>query len=280
MRQATSSDGQTITFHHLGAGDRPTLLCHATGFNGGGWRPLGAALGDGFDRWAMDFRAHGSSTLAEGSTLDWLAMRDDVLAVVDELAVEPGTLLGIGHSMGGCALALAEQARPGTFAGLWLFEPVIAPWATVSADLSRANPLAEGAERRRATFPSFEAALANYAGKPPLSTLRADALDAYVRAGFEEGGDGQVHLRCRPEQEAAVFRASSGNDAFERLGELGLPVRIVNGGDEVGVATFAPAAAAGIPQGSLEEHPHLGHFGPLEAPAELAASVRAFAATL
>lgn len=275
MRQATSSDGQPVSIHDLGPGDRTVLFCHATGFNGGAWGPLAASLGDGFDRWAMDFRAHGSSRLVEGASLEWSAMRDDVLAVVDELAVEPGTLLGVGHSMGGCALVLAEQARPGTFAGLWLYEPVIAPWAEVSPDLARANPLAEGAERRRASFPSFDAALANYAGKPPLSTLRADALNAYVRAGFEEGEDGQVHLRCRPEHEAAVFRASSGNDAFERLGELGLPVRVVKGGDEVGVAAFAPAVAARTPQGTLEEHAHLGHFGPLEAPAELATSIRA-----
>jgi pimeloyl-ACP methyl ester carboxylesterase len=280
MRQALSSDDQPIAVHDLGPGDRPTLLCHATGFNGGAWGPLATALGDGFDRWAMDFRAHGSSPLVDGAPLEWTSMRDDVLAVVDELDVEPGTLLGLGHSMGGCALALAEQARPGTFAGLWLFEPVIAPWAQVSADLSGANPLAEGAARRRASFPSFEAALANYAGKRPLSTLRADALDAYVRSGFEEGDDGQVHLRCRPEHEAAVFRASSGNDAFERLGELGCPVRVAKGGDEVGVAAFAPAVAEAIPQGTLEQHLHLGHFGPLEAPAELTVSVRAFAAGL
>jgi hypothetical protein len=49
---------------------------------------------------------------------------------------------------------------------------------------------------------------------------------------------------------------------------------------EPGPAAFAPEIAAALPHGVLERHGHLGHFGPLEAPSELAESVRAFAATL
>lgn len=280
MLEAISSDGQPIVVHDQGDGHRPTLLCHATGFNGGAWGPLAAALGGDFDRWAMDFRAHGSSTLADGARLEWAAMCDDVLATVDALQVEPGTLLGIGHSMGGCALVLAEQARPGTFAGLWLFEPVIAPWERLAPGQLGANPLADGAARRRAAFPSFEAALSNYAAKPPLSALRADALHAYVHAGFRAGEDGQVHLTCRPEHESAVFRATGGNQAFDRLPEVGCPARIGKGGDEVGVAAFAAPVADALPLGALEEYPHLGHFGPLESPTELARSIQRFAALL
>ena len=42
----------------------------------------------------------------------------------------------------------------------------------------------------------------------------------------------------------------------------------------------AVSAAEALPHGRLEVHEHLTHFGPLEAPTELAASVRALAAAL
>jgi pimeloyl-ACP methyl ester carboxylesterase len=280
MLQVPSTDGQVIALHDQGDGDRPTLLCHATGLNAGAWEPLASALGHGFDRWALDFRAHGASPLADGASLAWTSMRDDVLAVVDHLDPEPGTLLGIGHSMGGAALALAEQARPGTFAGLWLFEPVIVPPGMLTEGPGGSNPLAEGAERRRSSFPSIEAAFANYAGKPPFNTARADALLGYVRHGFRAGDDGQVHLTCRPEHEAAVFRFSGGHDAFGQLDRITCPVVVAKGTDQTGVALFADQVGAALPEGRVEPHELMGHFGPLEAPTRLARSIQSFAGEL
>ncbi len=127
MRSLPTPDGLTLALHEHGGTGRPTLLCHATGFHGAVWEPLSSALGDGFERWALDFRAHGASTVPEGQRLEWSEIASDVLTAVDALGVEPGRLLGVGHSMGGACLLLAEQARPGTFAGLWLFEPIAPP---------------------------------------------------------------------------------------------------------------------------------------------------------
>ncbi|MGK2949222.1 MAG: alpha/beta fold hydrolase [Acidimicrobiales bacterium] len=279
MRSVPSSGGVTVALHEHGGEGRPTLLCHATGFHGAVWEPLSAALGDRFARWALDFRGHGTSAGPQQQDLAWTAIADDVLAVVDALALPAGEVLGIGHSMGGACLLLAEQARPGTFAGLWLFEPITPPPAAM-ASIAGGNRLAEGALRRRATFDSRAEALANYAAKPPLRALRADALDAYVRHGFTDGDDGTVHLACRPEVESQVYRGGGGHGAFEGLGEVGCPVVVACGGETEGPAVFAPALVEALPHGLLDRHAHLGHFGPLEAPAELAVAVAAFAATL
>jgi pimeloyl-ACP methyl ester carboxylesterase len=202
-----------------------------------------------------------------------------VLTVVDALDLPPGQLLGVGHSLGGACLVLAEQVRPGTFAGLWLFEPITPPiggFPTPDGD----NRLADGALRRRSSFPSISDALANYASKPPFNTSRADALHAYVRHGFVAGEDGAVHLACRPADESQVFRSGGGHRAFERLGEVRCPVVVACSEELVGPAAFAPAVAAALPHGRLERHRHMSHFGPLEGPTVLAEAIREFAATL
>ena len=279
MRTVTAPDGVALAVHEHGGEGRPTLFCHATGFHGAVWEPMSASLGDGFERWAIDFRAHGASVVPPGAPLPWEAVRDDLLAVVDELDVETGTWLGVGHSMGGAALLLAEQARPGTFAGLWLYEPIAPPRGAIPAT-EGGNHLAEGARRRRPAFASVEAALANFASKPPLGVARADALHAYVRHGLVAGEDGMVHLACRPEDEARLYEGGGAHGAFDHLDEVRCPVVLACSAEPVGPALFAHAIADALPRGRLEVHEHLTHFGPLESPTELAASLRAFADTL
>jgi len=279
MRSVPTPDGLSLAVHEHGGTGRPTLLCHATGFHGAVWEPLSAALGEGFERWAVDFRAHGATTVPPGRELGWEAIAGDVLTAVDALELPVGEILGIGHSMGGACLLLAEQARPGTFAGLWLFEPITPPPGALAASAG-GNSLADGALRRRASFPSAAEALANFAAKPPFSTLRADALHAYVRHGFVAGEDGAVHLACRPEDESAIYRGGGAHGAFDALGEVRCPVVVACGQDPFGPATFASAVADALPQGRLEAHRHMGHFGPLEAPTVLAEAIQAFAASL
>jgi pimeloyl-ACP methyl ester carboxylesterase len=279
MRTVVAPDGIALAVHEHGGSGRPTLLCHATGFHGAVWEPLSAALGDGFERWAPDFRGHGASVLPPEHPVPWDAVAGDVLAVVDDLGLPVGEVLGVGHSMGGAALLLAEQARPGLFAALWLYEPIAPPAGAIPAS-EGGSTLADGARRRRPSFASHAEAVANFASKPPLNVARADALHAYVRHGLVAGEDGAVHLACRPADEARFYDGGGAHDAFARLGEVACPVVIACSGEPFGPAMFAPHIADGLPDGALEVHPHLTHFGPLEAPAELAASVRSLAARL
>src|SRR3546814_15132111 len=103
--------------------------------------------------------------------------------------------------MGGAALLLAEQARPGTFAGLWIFEPIV-PHPVAAAAMQGANNLADGAKRRRPSFPSTAEALANFASNAPPSVLRADALPEYVRHGPQPRAGAAVHRACPPGDES------------------------------------------------------------------------------
>ncbi|HUF31814.1 MAG TPA: alpha/beta hydrolase [Acidimicrobiales bacterium] len=268
-----STDGVELTVHDLGGDGPPLLLCHATGFHGKVWTPMAEYLSSRFRLWSLDFRGHGMSTSPVGRGFAWEGFGDDVLAVVDALGLDH--LAGIGHSKGGTALLLAEQARPGTFTSLVLYEPIVFP-PDLGPPGGRGddNPLAAGAERRREVFPSKEAAYQHYAAKPPLSVLAREALRAYVDHGFEPLGDGTVRLRCRGADEAQVYRMGGSHGAWDGLPGVSCPTTVATGGTggtispEVGARLAARLGAA-----RLEVFDELGHFGPLEDPGRVARSV-------
>jgi pimeloyl-ACP methyl ester carboxylesterase len=269
-----STRGVTVALHDLGGDGPPLLFCHPTGFHAMTWAPLAGELATGARCWSLDFRGHGDSTAPDDGDYTWAGMAEDVLAVVDHIGRPPAGMLAIGHSLGGAALVLAELARPGTFAGLWLFEPIITPPPEGPLPAGP-NPMAAAALKRRRRFPDRDAAFANYASKPPLNTLIPAALHAYVDHGFRDVPGGEVELKCTPEVEAAVFSASFASPIFPRLGEVRCPVAVAVGGDGGMPARLAPLVVDALPDGRLENYPELTHFGPMEDPPRLATAIRA-----
>ena len=129
-------------------------------------------------------------------------------------------------------------------------------------------------------FPSKDAAYDNYASRGPFAVLRPDVLRAYVDHGFEDTGasDGSVRLKCRPANEAQMYRMGSAHRAYALLPEVKCPVTLTHGGetDAIGAAVIAAQAGA-LSDVQTEELEGLGHFGPLQDPAAVAESIiRAF----
>jgi pimeloyl-ACP methyl ester carboxylesterase len=266
---------------HPGAGGTGAvvLAVHAAGFHGGVLAPLADALGGqgrgGRRVVAPDLRAHGRSTRPDDGDLAWPRFADDVLAVVDALGlVRP---VGFGHSLGGAALVLAEARRPGTFAALHLFEPVVFPPGArpPSSTSDEPNPLASGARRRRRRFGSAEEAVASFGSRPPFDVLRADALRAYVAHGFRPDPGGGITLACDPEDEAQVYERGGSSGAWDALPSVACPVVVVQGDDGSLPGAWAAAIAARAPAGRHELLAGVQHFGPLQDPDLVAAGVAA-----
>lgn len=267
-RFVESSDGVSIAVYDIGGEGPDVLFAHATGFCGGVFLPMMKQMPTG-RLVAIDFRGHGRSGTPEVG-MDWNGTANDLHAAID--ALELNKPVGVGHSMGGAALILAEQARPGTFSGLWLFEPIIFPPAF--REIEHENPLVVGALRRRSTFEDAHVALKNFASKPPFDVLDPAALAAYIRYGFQENPDGTISLRCRPEVESATYEYGSLHDAFDHLGSVEVPVVVARGAETpMSPAHLAQFIVESLPDGTLEEHADLGHFGPLQDPASIADSV-------
>jgi pimeloyl-ACP methyl ester carboxylesterase len=280
MMAVESGDGCLVAVHELGGSGPPLVFAHATGLHGLVWAPLASHLGDAFRCLSVDHRGHGDSGTPPALDFDWRGLGDDVLAAVDGLALRDagGPMFAVGHSSGGTAVLLAEQARPGTFTALYCFEPIL-----VAADppLGRdtGNWLAAGARRRREVFGSPEEARSQYAGKSPFADWAPEALDAYVEHGFEELADGTVRLKCRREHEALVYEMATAHDGFARLGDVRCPVMLASGEDSDAFTLPARAALLDrLPDARTEVLPRLGHFGPLQDPAAVAASIRRFLA--
>jgi len=243
------------------------------------WEPVAAELADRYHCWAPDLRGHGDAVTPDDHAMSWDGFAADVLAVVDHLAAmgQP-TTIAAGHSKGGASLLLAEQARPGLFQKLYVYEPVVFPHALVAPQgpgATGGNYLADGARRRRERFAGPAEALANFSTKPPLDVLHRDALTAYVQHGFSQDTDGSVVLKCRPENEARTYEMGSQHRAFDHLTETTTLVTVAVGelDAQQGPGMVAPLIAAALPNGREVVEPDLGHFGPLEDPARIAEAI-------
>jgi pimeloyl-ACP methyl ester carboxylesterase len=116
-------DGETLAFRRLD-GEGPTVVwlggfnSDMSGTKAQALADWAAARGRGYLR--FDYFGHGGSSggFAEGTITRW---REDVLAVIDELAAGP--LVLVGSSMGGWLACLAALSRTDRIAGLVLVAP-------------------------------------------------------------------------------------------------------------------------------------------------------------
>lgn len=273
VRRVASSSGVRVAVHDLGGNGPLVLAAHANGFHGRVLGPMAEALAGRYAFKALDLRGHGDTVTPVGVDYAWAGFADDVLAAVDDLG--PCDLVGFGHSVGGAALLGAEHARPGTFTGLYVYEPIVFP--SVAAAAPAQDNFADLTARRRSVFDSRDAALANFEAKEALATLDRRALLAYVDHGFAARPDGTVEIKCPPEVEAAIYRRAAHHGLFEALGDIACPVTVAVGDEAAPAARLAPAVAARLPRAALERFAGLGHLGPLQDPGRVARSVgRAF----
>ncbi len=271
-----SSDHVSIAIHEFGGTGRPLLLSHATGFHAYCYLPVADELADRFTAYGLDYRGHGDTARPDDWQVDWQRYGDDALAAARAVAPNGG-LVGFGHSMGGAGLLMAALREPGLFDVIVAFEPIVFPPAEPSAERP-SSPMVQGARRRRASFPSFADAIANYSSKPPMQAFDPDVLRLYVAHGFRPAPEG-VRLKCDPEHEARTFEMGGSYGMWERLPEIGTRVVVAagpvdpNAADAGGPAAVAPQIAERLPNATFVARPDWNHFTPFVDPAAMAALV-------
>ncbi|KAF9946851.1 hypothetical protein BGZ72_011091 [Mortierella alpina] len=256
----------------------PIFFNHANGFHKEMWEPIMAQLPStcpDSPLYAFDCRNHGDSAILNSSVLqksfDWLTYARDTLSVIDNLDIKKP--LGIGHSFGANAILMAEILRPGTFSAIVAVDPTMFPaHFKIQAPLDD-HPLANLALRRRDHWKS--------------RAWDPEVLDIYLEHGMKEvsGKDSSlgVKLKCSKFQEAITFASDGGaiHDAFERLGEIGIPVYILAGEhSEINTPDLLQLKLEQCKNGSLDIVKDAGHLFPMEKPVETATYISSFIRSL
>jgi pimeloyl-ACP methyl ester carboxylesterase len=257
-----------------GAGP-PLLFAHATGFHGRIWDHIIREF-PGRRALALEFRGHGRSA-KPAPPIPWRRFAEDILAVAEHFDLRGS--IGIGHSMGGHAVAEAAALRPDAFAALVLADPVIfasryygTPGFDVSFILRRRNRWASSAEM-------FE----RFRSRPPFAAWPEEVVRNYCDYALLPDGDAYV-LACPPEVEASIYHESLApeSDIAAALATLRQPVTIVRAGRAWQPGVFDPTASPTAPD-LVARFPNArevflaesNHFIPMEAPQVIVREIRA-----
>ncbi len=278
----TSTNGVQLAFHDFGGVGDPLLLSHATGFHASCFAPIATLLSEQFHCMGIDYRGHGDSQAIDPVDLKWTDYGDDAITAARAMFAGASNtpLIGVGHSMGGAALLYAAMHEPHLFRALFVYEPIVFPPGGIRAEGSP-NPMVEAARKRRTTFDSYDAAIANFASKPPMMSFDAVAREAYVRHGFAQQSDGTVELKCRPATEARTYETGGSAPQWHELSSIKTPTWVMAGVQQPSQASsISPLVAEQLPLGTYVQWDELGHFGPFEHPAHIAGFVGRTVATL
>lgn len=195
--------------------------------------------------------------------IDWSTYGEYALEVT-----EPGGI-GVGHSMGAAALAMAQATDPRRFRALVLIEPIVfpPPYRREESEMS------ERALRRRHEFPTRAEAADNFRGKGAFSGWDEASFEGYIRCGLV--GDDPVTLACEPVVEADIYRASGAHDTWDKLAQIEIPVLLMSGERSDTISPrIARKQADQFPRAGVEIVPDTGHFLPMENPEIVAERVR------
>lgn len=228
LRRVRANGIRLACFEWGTRGRGPTfLLAHATGFHARCWDPVVRRLGD-CHAIAVDLRGHGRSE--KTPITHWRDFGRDLAALVRELDLRD--VVGVGHSMGGHALAEAAAACPDRFRCLVLLDPVIvAPeqyegggW-TIASLGGAPHPTS----KRKRYFDSPEEMTLRFRDRAPYAGFDPEALRAYCTWGLLPRSDGPgFELACPPEIEASVYMTSRTNPGVhDSIRALEIPVLVV-----------------------------------------------------
>jgi pimeloyl-ACP methyl ester carboxylesterase len=251
------SNGVRIHVSTAGEGELTLVFLHYWGGSSRSWRYVVDELADTYATVATDHRGWGESDApATGYTIADLA--DDAQNAIESLDLKRYVL--VGHSMGGKAAQLLASRRPRGLEALVLIAP--SPPSPTLIDDDQRTFMAHAYDSRE----SVEFVVDNVlTGDTKLEGARREQVIEDSLRGALQAKTGWLDIAMR-------------EDITEHVAHIDVPVLVIAGErDQVDrVETLRAELLPHIAKARLVMLTGVGHLSPLEAPKEIAATIRRF----
>ncbi|MFT5211667.1 MAG: lipase [Flavobacterium sp.] len=257
------------------------LLVHATGFHGRCWNQVIENL-SGRHIIALDMRGHGSSE--NNGPFTWNVFGEDIAAFVKYLDLS--NLTGVGHSLGGYAVAHAMALEKERFSKALLVDPVIMNPEIYAKGVTQHDRFLNEAgqhpvARRRNNFRDSQEMYENFENRGSFGLWTKKALEDYCQFGLKRKIEGGYELACPPKIEASIYMGSTSIDIIALAKEVNLPVTVLRAQQrdiaqtelDFSKSPTWPGLAETLRQGTDVYIPELSHFMPMQAPQLIADAI-------
>lgn len=271
-------DGKNARYYDLsdlgqkvkGTQSTPAHFYGGNGFAAGVYMPLLTKLSERFDVSSLAMRGYWQDL----PSLKKLTREQDaemLIAFLEKTQDKP--VVGIGHSQGATATAIAAAKRPDLFSQLYLIEPVtFTKSQKLVMDLMPAR-LKIGQEpfkstlAKQAQWQSIEEYYEYLRTHRAFKRIVDDHLYVFAKNSLVQEGEG-YRLLFTPEQElASYFDTPFVNDALKRLNKIDFPYTIIIGKPSIFISHKVRKVWQNlVPPKQITELSDNGHLLPMEAP--------------
>lgn len=256
----------------------PAHFYGGNGFTAGVYLPLLTKLSERFTITSLAMRGYWHDL----PTVKKLTREEDADILIDFLEkTQDKPIVGMGHSQGATATAIAAAKRPELFSELYLIEPV-------TFTKSQTQMMNSAPHEVKITQEPFKSTLAKQADWESIAAyyeyLRAhrafkriddDNLALFAEHSLIQNEQGQYSLLFAPEQElASYFDTPFVTDALEDLNALRLPYTIIVGKPSLFISEEVRKVWKHVvPADRLIEFSDNGHLLPMEIPEACAQAI-------
>ena len=256
----------------------PLSAAHFYGGNGfttGVYLPLLTKLSEQFTITILAMRGYWHDL----PTVKKLTREEDADTLIDFLEkTQDKPIVGIGHSQGATATAIAAAKRPELFSQLYLIEPVTFTKSQTLMMNSAPDELKIGREPLKSTqakqsdWESIESYYDYLRAHHAFKRIDDNNLYVFAKNSLIQNKQGQYSLLFTPEQElASYFDTPFVNDALKDLNTIGMPYTIIVGKPSMFISDEVRKVWEDlVPVERIIELSDNGHLLPMEAPEQCA----------
>lgn len=283
FERAITLDGKKARYYDLSAlanNDKNPQLSSAhfyggNGFTAGVYLPLLTKLSERFTITSLAMRGYWHD-LPSVKTLTREQDADILIDFLEKTQDKP--IVGIGHSQGATATAIAAAKRPELFSQLYLIEPVTFTQSQKLMMDSAPDELKIGQEpfkstlAKQAQWENIESYYDYLRAHRAFKRIDDNNLYIFAKNSLIKNEQEQYDLLFAPEQElASYFDTPFVNDALKDLNAIGLPYTIMIGKPSIFIsAEVREVWEHLVPADQVIELSDNGHLLPMEAPEQCA----------